>query len=438
MKQNKLLEMMFDHSRWEMAVDKANEKHINLTVLKELAKPHVRVQLYQMIVNEQLELSPSHMAQIPKDTPGEFRTVFIAEDVDRVILSIINDCLFELFPDMVHPQCRSYKSGESCGKTVQEVSRKIVKLTKNTNNNHIGMKYDFKKYFDNVDLNAILNVFDEVEKRLGFEKGTEPVMNLLRKYYKSNLVFDLDGNLTEMYMGLRQGVATASFLADVILYELDEYMSNKYECYYRYSDDLVVITKDTSEITDDINKIICKYGVTLNPKKVECLYNDKWFKFLGFNIKGNMITLSKNRVKKFQKEIVSRTLDKPNITFDQARKNIINYLYIGDYCWATSCLGVINCKQDINEMNKFILDCLRAVKVRETKKRKDKVPISKIGGLGVVTNLPDRTILRGTGKNVTSNRNKTDKHIENYLTMGCLSNAIKMNKAIYQACVRSL
>ena len=89
-------------------------------------------------------------------------------------------------------------------------------------------------------------------------------------------------------------------------------------------------------------------------------------------------------------------------------------------------------------MNLFIMDCLRAVKVRETKKRKGKVSISKIGGLGVVMDLEDRTILRGTGRNVTTNRNKTDKYIENYLTMGCLSNAMKMNKEVYGALVRSM
>ena len=84
------------------------------------------------------------------------------------------------------------------------------------------------------------------------------------------------------------------------------------------------------------------------------------------------------------------------------------------------------------------MDCLRAVKVRESKKHKGKISISKIGGLGVVTDLPDRTILRGTGKNVTSNRNKTDKHIENYLSMSCLSNAMQMDKVIFEALVRSM
>ena len=142
--------------------------------------------------------------------------------------------------------------------------------------------------------------------------------------------------------------------------------------------------------------------------------------------------------KKFQKEIVCRTLNKPNITEKQARLNVIRYLYEGEYSWATSCLGIVNCKADIDELNKFIMDCLRACKVRETQKRKSKIGINKIGGLGVVDNLPDRTILRGTGRNVTRNRNKTNKQIENYLTLGTITNAMQIHKTVFEACVRSM
>lgn len=451
MKQNKLLELMFKHETWESAMEKANEKEINLTVLKQLSAPQVRVKLYQMIVNEQLEIAPSRMAQIPKDTPGEMRTVFICEDSDRVILSIINDCLFELFPDMVHAQCRSYRTGESCGKTVQEVSREMVKLTKITNNRYIGNRYDFTKYFDRIDLNAILNVFDIIERRLGFENGTEPVMNLLRKFYKSNLVFDLDGNLIEMYSGLKQGVATASFLADVILYELDDFMYKKYKYYWRYSDDMIVLAEDISEITNDINKIICKYGVKLNDKKTKELYSDEFFKFLGFDLCGDKITLSGRRAKKFAKEIISRTIAKSNITPTQAKENVKRFLYgNGDgYSWATACFSALqNCDKDIEVLNNFVMDCLRLCEVRYNynqerkrkglKTRKIKYNSKHVGGIGVVGNSTSHTLVRGTGSKVRTARERTEKEIEHYMSIGCLLNAYKISKPVYQACVRSM
>lgn len=434
---DKLLERMFDHDVWEQMIDKANEKGINLTVVKQLATPQVRVRLYEAIKNEQYEIMPPHQIEIPKDD-GTMRLVYANEDQDRIVCTLINDCVMELFADMIHPACVSYQKGLGTQEIVQKISKEISKLNRNKYGDTLGYVSDFTKYFDSVTIDKIDEVFDIWESRLGFERGSEPVINMLRKYYHSTLYFDVDGNLKNKFLSLKQGCALAAALSCMVLYELDDFMSKKYKIYYRYSDDCLTIDKNVNEIVSDINNICTKYGTSLNPKKIKPIQADVWFKFLGFNIKGDMITLSKNRVKKFQKEIVSRTINKPNITFKQARENVINYLYRGEYCLATSCLGTINCKPDLDEMNKFIMDCLRAVKVRETSKRKGKISISKIGGLGVVTDLPDRTILRGTGKNVTSNRNKTDKLIENYLSMGCLSNAMKMDKVIFEACVRSI
>jgi len=434
---DRLLEKMFEHSRWEDMIARANEKGINLAVLKRLAEPQVRVMLYEAIKNEQYEIMPPHQIEIPKDD-GTMRLVYANEDQDRIICTLVNDCIMELFADLIHPSCVSYQKGKGTQEIVQNISNQIVKLNKNKYGKELGYVSDFTKYFDSVTIEKIDEVFNLWESRLGFEYGTEPVINMFRKYYHSTLYFDIDGNLQNKYLSLRQGCALAASLSCMVLYELDDFMSKKYDIYYRYSDDCLTISSDISEVIDDINNICTKYGTQLNPKKIKPVYADKWFKFLGFQIKNDMITLSKNRVKKFQKEITSRTIDKPNVTFNQARQNIINYLYNGEYCWASACLGTVNCKHDIDEMNKFIMDCLRSVKARETKKHKGKISISKLGGLGVVNNLPDRTIIRGTGKNVTANRNKTDKYIENYLTMGCLSNAYKIGKPIYDACVRSM
>ena len=90
-------------------------------------------------------------------------------------------------------------------------------------------------------------------------------------------------------------------------------------------------------------------------------------------------------------------------------------------------MGVINVEPDIQELNKFIMDCIRAC---DTGKK-------KVGGLGSVNNLSDRTILRGTGKNVSANRKKGG-HIENYLSVGCLANNMKICKEVFDTTVRNM
>ena len=168
----------------------------------------------------------------------------------------------------------------------------------------------------------------------------------------------------------------------------------------------------------------------LNPKKVEFLARDRWFKFLGFMIKGDQITLSKNRVKDFQKEIESRSIKKKEVTAKKAINSINRYLYKGDgtYSWATSVLPIINVEKDINTLNEFVMDCIRAC---ETGKK-------KVGGLGCVIDREDHTILRGTGKNVAANRKKTVKEIDKYKSLKCMQNALRYSRPVYEALVREM
>lgn len=431
---DKLLEEMFKMSRWEELIDKAYDKRIDMGLLRKLCTPETRMRLYFAIKNEEMEFCPSHMVKLPKDKPGEYRIVLVGEGVDRILQSIINDCLFELFPEMIHPSCKSYQKNLGTSKTVKELSHMITNL----NADIVGVKSDFHHYFDTVNIEAIMNIFDKMEQKLGFEKGTEPVINLLRKTWNNNMVFDLDGNLTEQYCGIRQGNAIGSFLANAILYELDEFMSNKYKFYCRYSDDCITIHDNPEEIVKDMNNIIQKYGVSLNPKKVQVLSKNEYFTFLGFNICGDRISFSKKSIKNFQREIEQRTI-KVNTTTKKAINSVNKYIYDGyvvdgkRFGWAAYFLSTVNVSEDIHELNKFVMDCIKAV---DSNKK-------KIGGLGENKQMDGRVVCRGTGKNVSANRQKWSHkygsdYIDGYLTLNTMQNALKMGKPVYEAVLASV
>ncbi len=180
---SKLLEVSFKTEVWQYALDKATEKGINLKTIKELCYPENRKSLFKVIYEDKYNIFLSHAALIPKDKPGEFRTVHINEPRDRILLSIWNDCAFELFGDMIHPQCRSYKKGDGSQKVVKDISNEITRLNKIMSNKQIGYKIDFSDYFGSVNIEAIDAIFDKMEERLGFEKNTEQVINTLRRYY---------------------------------------------------------------------------------------------------------------------------------------------------------------------------------------------------------------------------------------------------------------
>jgi hypothetical protein len=422
-----LLEKVFEAERWEAAINKGFFKGIDKGELRQLCGPETRMRLAMAILEDNYEIAPPHQALIPKDN-GEFRTVYVNENIDRIFLSIVNDLLFELCSDMIHPACKSYQKGIGCGKIVQEITKNIKwqKEYEDLESKTFGIKADLSKYFDSVPIEFIDNVFDQLVHKFGDSK----IIAILRKYYHTDLCFDPDGNLIKHYQSLKQGCAVASWLADVMLYEIDDHLSELKGMYVRYSDDILYIGRFYDYAMKVLEKNLEIMSMKLNPKKVEYLSYDRWFKFLGFMIKEDQITLSPGRVKTFQKEIEKRSVKNRHVSGKAAIISINRYLYKGDgtYSWATQVLPIINVERDIDTLNEFVMDCIRAC---QTGKR-------KIGGLGTITNQKDYMILRGTGKNVSANRKNTEKEIEGYYSIRCMQKALNICRPVYDTIVREM
>lgn len=419
--QDILLQKFFEADRWQYAIDKAIDKHIDKGELRALTSPETRIRLYQAIISDNYEIAPPHQVEIPKDD-RTMRIVYVNENIDRVFLAIANDLFFEEFPEFIHPSCCSYIKGCGCGKIVQRLSKEIQKM----NVPDIGIKADLTKFFDSVGIQYIDSLFDRMENKIGKSK----VIDIVRKYYHTDLCFDVNGNLIEHYQSLKQGCSIASYLADAVLYNIDKAISDLDVYYVRYSDDLCIVGSEWKLGEKILKKMLGEMEMSLNPKKVEYLSYDKYFKFLGFSIMNGNISLSKNRIKSFQREISKRTIKLPRTTLTRAVNSVNNYLYVGDgqYSFSTSVLSIINVQHDIDELNEYVMDCLRAVKTQK----------KHVGGLGYVNDLPEGVIVRGTGKNVTANRNKTPKEIPGYLSLNCMRNALLTSREVYNTLVRTL
>lgn len=412
-----LLEKLFEPERWSYALEKGVDKNISYSDLEKLVNPKVLSAMYIAIRDGSYVITPPRQQKIPKDN-GDFRIVYINSNVDRILLSIINDLLFEEFSYMIHKNCRSYLKGISCGKVVKEVSN----YTKSCKSNTFGIKADLSKYFDSVNIECIDGIFDKIENRV----GQSAVIKVLRDYYHCDFCEDTEGNAVLKYQSLKQGCAVASFLADVMLYDIDEYFTKHADYYVRYSDDLLILGKDTTDNLDKLGEMLKAYGLTLNPKKVEYLDKRKFFKFLGFSIRGSDITLSRNRIETFKGEIEKRTIKNRKTNYISAINSVMNYLYGREksdmeYCWATSVLSIINVDKDIDTLNSFVMDCIRAVK---TNRR-------KVGGIGYNMNLKDGLIQRGKGRDVKFNKEHTDKDIPGYMSIRCAKNALCVNKELF-------
>lgn len=105
---DKILTMFFDINRWTKAIEKGVLKDIRKSELIKLTEEPTRIRMAEAMLNGKYQITPPHIAQIPKDN-GEFRTVYVNEPIDRIILSIANDLLFDLMPEVIHSMGYEYQ-----------------------------------------------------------------------------------------------------------------------------------------------------------------------------------------------------------------------------------------------------------------------------------------------------------------------------------------
>lgn len=424
---DKLLELVFSElGLWEKAILDGDAKKIRPQVLEKCSDPGYREAVRHKIATRGYHIRPPHEARVPKDD-GTMRTVYANEAGDRVLLAVVNNIFFKYCPDLIHPRCVSYQSGIGCGKIDRHVVRDIENIRDACAGGRFGYKIDLSKYFDSVPIEYIDGVFDDIESRL----GKSSVMDMVREYYHDDTLIALDGSKIHKYTSLRQGCAIAAFLADAVLYDIDSAISSMDVVYYRYSDDILILGPEADAAFEKISAMLDAKSLTLNPKKVEALDSRHWFTFLGFSIRGDKITLSKKRVKNLQAEIERRTVKcRKKISPETALRKIYMYLYDGSitkYAYADGILPVITSKSDMREIDRFILDCVRACATGR----------KKIGGLGYDKAGTDGVITRGKGRNVRANMEKMPL-VNNYVPVSYMRELYISSRSVYEAYVKEM
>jgi len=425
--EDKMLKRFLDTELWSRGIQHCIDKGIRPEELRAYTTPEFRCEIASIIIAKKYYIAPPHIALVPKDVPGEFRKIYVNTVLDRLILNILAEVYTEANKEKIHPHCVSYKKGMGVSKIIDKVLRYTSK------ENFTGYKIDISKYFDSVPREYLEKVLAEIFSGSCLD-------NIVWEYYHDDLILDENDQLQEKYKSLAQGCAMSPLLANLALKEVDAAMSKTCELYYRYSDDILLLGKGADEAFELLGKMLGEIGLKVNPKKVEKLSSEKWFTFLGCKIKGNRVSISKKSLETFQKEIQKRTVDKmpKNSKMDKralkrAVQNIQRYLYTSyiknssNFGWAEYFFNIINCEEDIVEMDKWIKDTLRACLTGKT----------KVGGLGSIEGK-DKTVARGKGKNVTANYEKTKGVLEDcgYVSMHHLYKVFHINKDVYRAEIR--
>ncbi len=173
------------------------------------------------------------------------------------------------------------------GRGILKASKNLRKALQDDKHNQYCLKLDVKKFYENID-HSIL-------------KG------LLRKKFKDkNLLNLLDEIIDSNKIGLPLGSLVSQYLANFYLCYLDHFIKQelKVKYYFRYMDDLVVLSNDKQELHNFLAKIRAYLGdLKLEIKDTYQVFpvEDRGIDFIGFVHRKNYTLLRKSIKKNYIK-----------------------------------------------------------------------------------------------------------------------------------------
>jgi len=347
---DKKLMMFADDSRWDRLFEKILRKELNPAVVVELAQPGVRQKIVSMVACGAYSFDPPRVVRIPKGG-GEFREIYVLGDLDRAVMAVINDIYTELYSGRIHPCCVSYQKGLGVPKILRSVQKKICGGMK-------GYKVDLSKYFDSVDRVSVNSLLKSMDTGSAIDR-------LLFNFYNTDEVI-VSGKRVPRYRSLGQGVALSTLLANLLLRGTDEKLNGVCDVYLRYSDDILLLGDRAGEALSVLTHEIEKFGLALNPKKVEVVDASREFTFLGGRLKDGEVYISKKTMSGLKKKIRSvcdRTVrEGRRDTQVKAIRELQKWMFekVDGYSPMEYFFSLCTTSEDIQGLDFYAKDCLKA------------------------------------------------------------------------------
>ncbi len=211
----------------------------------------------------------------------------------------------------------SYAGIEQRGmhKASKDVQR-AMKIAKAKWKDYYIVKMDVTKYFQNIDKRILWSI---LKRKIKDRK----LLWLTREILLS----------TEGMKGLPLGNYTSQMFANIYLNELDQYAKHNLKCkyYFRYMDDIVILSENKQDAQDILNKITIflkeNLSLTLN-SKTKIFKDIQGVNFCGYKINENRLKIrntSKYRMKRKLKRY-TRELKEGKITLPEIQRSIAGWL----------------------------------------------------------------------------------------------------------------
>lgn len=329
--------------------------------------------------------NPPKKILINKSKVGKKRIVYTFSREENYVLKLVTYLLRE-YDDIFSPNLYSFRKDRG----VKRATKDILKI--NGLNSRYIYKVDIHNYFNSVNIDILLPKLKDVLK--------DDIM--LYDFFKKllqNPYVEYNGEIITENKGIMAGVPISTFLANLYLKELDFYFYEAKIPYMRYSDDIIIFTKNEDELQSSINtikKALSDNELEVNEEKEVITLPDNEWTFLGFSYNHGIIDISKVSFEKLKAKMrrkthaLARWGNKKGVDGEKVARVFIkrfntklydNPVY-SELTWTRWFFPIINTDKTLKQIDEYMLECVRYLATGKRTKSKYNFRYDTIKSLG--------------------------------------------------------
>lgn len=371
-----LLNCLSNQSIWIQYFEyKVQNGHLGENEAQDLFR-FIRNQEYIDILNKIAAegFSPPCKKQIQKIDSTKKRLVYTFPKEENYILKLLTYLLIRVYDGVFSSNLYSFRANYSVKQAFQHI------LSTSNIDQYYTYKIDISDYFNSIDLDLLLPSLHKILS------DDFPLYEFIETILRNPLVIE-DGKIKQEQKGVMAGCPIAAFLANVYLSDLDKMFAEEDTIYCRYSDDIIIFTKNKEaqeRIKQKLLTTLENYHLTVNTAKEVTTIPDEPWTFLGLKYDNGEIDVSDIALKKIKAKMRRKTRalirwknlkNKEPIyavkTFINAfNKKFYNNTDVHDMTWSRWYFPLITTDKNLRVIDQYMQECIRYIATeKHTKSR---------------------------------------------------------------------
>lgn len=364
--QNSIYALALDEKNWlDFLFYKIEKQHLTKSEEQSIKK-FIKEKEYLSLCDAWKQHSfPIHLPEkrvINKEGSTKKRIVYSFPEKENIFLKFISFQLFN-YDSYISKNCYSFRRSLGVPNAVRKISR-IPHVTR-----LYSLKTDICNYFNSIDVPTLLGQLSFLKEQDGM------LFELFEKILSEDRVTEHGRIISEQH-GAMAGVPVSPFFANIYLREIDRYFLQKEIPYFRYSDDILILStteKELKECGHILFQMIQDLNLSVNYDKVAVSHPGEPFDFLGFcfdngkiDISGHTLCRMKSRIKR-KADSLRRWQRKKGLDNEKAAIgfiNAMNYKLYGcpddkEFSWNKWFFPNLTTDQSLKAIDRYMQEYIR-------------------------------------------------------------------------------